>query len=83
MDVAINYADASFVKKELGFEVKYDLESMYKSSWNFQKIVNKKSAKLMLCTFLSFYSSSFLCLIKIAISIDEVDNKGINEDKKV
>lgn len=36
-DVAINYADTSFVKKELGFEAKHDLESMCESSWNFQK----------------------------------------------
>ncbi len=36
-DIAANYADTSFAKKEIGFEAKYDLDSMCKSSWNFQK----------------------------------------------
>lgn len=36
-DVAKNYADPSFSKKEINFEAKHDLESMCKTSWNYQK----------------------------------------------
>ncbi len=36
-DVAINYADPAYAKKEIGFEAKHDLASMCSSSWNFQK----------------------------------------------
>ncbi len=36
-DIATTYADPSFSKKEIGFEAKHNLESMCKSSWDFQK----------------------------------------------
>lgn len=36
-DIASSYADVSLAKKELNFETKFDLDSMCKSSWNFQK----------------------------------------------
>ncbi len=36
-DIATNYADTSYAKKEIGFESKHDLSSMCKTSWNFQK----------------------------------------------
>ncbi len=36
-DVAKNYADVTFSKKEINFEAKHDLASMCKTSWNYQK----------------------------------------------
>ncbi len=36
-DIATTYSDPTFSKSEIGFEVKHDLESMCKTSWNYQK----------------------------------------------
>lgn len=36
-DIAIGYADANKAKEVLGWEAKYSLEDMCRTSWNWQK----------------------------------------------
>lgn len=37
-DIAVNFADPTKAKKELGWEAKYDLKKMCEDSWNYAKI---------------------------------------------